>query len=214
MRRHEFIILLGSAVTAWTLAARAQQSVSKMPRIGIIDPGAMWGDHFRQALRDLGYVEGRNVTIEYRSAEAGPERLVAAATELAQLPVDVIVTFGSQATQAAKQATTTIPIVMVAIGDPVRAGFVASLAYPGGNITGNSILAPQLAGKRLQLLKLAVPTMSRVALLWNPDNPSHAANLDEWKAAAPALGVEMLFIAVRSSDGFDSAFAGMIRERP
>ena len=103
---------------------------------------------------------------------------------------------------------------MVAIGDPIRAGFVASLAHPGGNITGNSILAPQLAGKRLQLLKLAVPTMSRVALLWNPDNPSHAANLDEWKAAAPALGVEMLFIAVRSSDDFDSAFAGMMRERP
>src|SRR5262249_1036282 len=185
----------------------------KMPRIGIIGSGFQW-DPFRQGLRDLGYIEGRNVTIEYRSAEAGPERLVAAATELAQLPVDVIVTFGSKATQAAKQATTTIPIVMVAIGDPVRAGFVASLAYPGGNITGNSILAPQLAGKRLQLLKLAVPTMSRVALLWNPDNPSHAANLDEWKAAAPALGVEMLFIGVRSSDGFDSAFAGMIRERP
>jgi putative tryptophan/tyrosine transport system substrate-binding protein len=212
IQRRAFITALGGVAT-WPFAAHAQQSVSKMPRIGIIDPGAMW-DHFRQGLRDLGYVEGRNIAIEYRSTEERPDRLVAAATELAQLPVDVIVSFGSPATQAAKQATATIPIVMVAIGDPVRAGFVASLAHPGGNITGNSILAPQLAGKRLQLLKLAVPTISRVALLWNPDNPSHAANLDEWKAAAPALGVEMLFVAVRSSDDFDSAFAAMMRERP
>src|SRR5215475_13870480 len=214
MRRREFIILLGSAVTAWPLAARAQQSVSKMPRIGIIDPGAMWGDHFRQALRDLGYVEGRNIAIEYRSAEAGPERLVAAATELAQLQVDVIVTFGSPATQAAKQATTTIPIVMASTGDPIRAGFVASLAHPGGNITGNSILGPEVGVKRLQLLKLAVPTMLRAAFLWNPNNASHPAYLDEWKAVAPALGVEMLFVAVRSSDEFDTAFAAMMRGRP
>ena len=98
---------------------------------------------------------------------------MAAATELAQLPVDVIVTLGSEATHAAKQATTTIPIVMAAIGDPVRAGFVASLAHPAGNITGNTILGPELAPKRLQLLKLAVPIISRVAFLWNPDNPSH-----------------------------------------
>ena len=199
MKRREFITMLGGTA-AWPLAARAQQSVSKMPRIGIIDPGAQW-DPFRQGLRDLGYIEGRNIAIEYRSTEQTPDRLV-------------IVTYGSPATQAAKQATTTIPIVMVAIGDPVRAGFVASLAHPGGNITGNTILGPEVAAKRLQLLKLAFPTMSRVAFLWNPDNPSHAAYLDEWKAAAPALGVEMLFIAVRSSDDFDSAFAGMMRERP
>jgi putative tryptophan/tyrosine transport system substrate-binding protein len=213
MRRREFITLLGGAAVAWPLAARAQQPVSKMPRIGIIDPAAMW-DHFRQGLRDLGYVEGGNIAIEYRSAEETPDRLVAAATELVQLPVDVIVSFGSQATQAAKQATTTIPIVMAAIGDPVRAGFVASLAHPGGNITGNTILGPEVAAKRLQLLKLAVPTTSRVAFLWNPDNPSHAAYLDEWKAAAQALGVEMLFVAVRSSDEFDNAFAAMMRARP
>jgi len=213
LKRRKFLTLLGGAA-AWPLAARAQQSVSKMPRIGIIDPGGRQWDLFRQGLRDLGYTEGRNVTIEYRSAEAGPERLVAAATELAQLPVDVIVTFGSEATQAAKQATTTIPIVMAAIGDPVRAGFVASLAHPGGNITGNTILGPEVAAKRLQLLKLAIPTISRVAILWNPDNPSHAAYLDEWKAAAPGLGVEMLFVAVRSSDEFDSAFAAMMRKRP
>jgi putative ABC transport system substrate-binding protein len=213
VKRRTFITLIGGAAAAWPLAARAQQPASKIPRIGIIDPAAMW-DHFRQGLRDLGYAEGRNITIEYRSTEETPDRLVAAATELAQLPVEVIVSFGSQATQAAKQATTTIPIVMVAIGDPVRAGFVASLAHPGGNITGNTILGPEVAAKRLQLLKLAVPTMLRVAFLRNPDNLSHAAYLDEWKAAAHALGVEMLFVAVRSSDEFDSAFPAMMRERP
>src|SRR5262249_20678946 len=120
MKRREFITLLGGAAAAWPLAARAHQQVSKIPRIGIIDNAPIW-DHFRQGLRDLGYIEGRDIAIEYRSAEGRPERLVAAATELAQLPVDVIVTFGSLATQAAKQATTTIPIVMVAIGDPIRA---------------------------------------------------------------------------------------------
>src|SRR5262245_20616215 len=152
MRRREFITLLGGA-TAWPLVARAQQSVSKMPRIGIIDPGGTW-DPFRQGLRQLGYIEGRDIAIEYRPVAQWPERLVATATELAQLPVDIMVTFGSPATQAAKQATTIIPIVMSGIGDPVRAGFVASLAHPGGNITGNTILGPELGAKRLQLLKL------------------------------------------------------------
>jgi putative ABC transport system substrate-binding protein len=213
MRRRDFITLLGSAAAAWPLAARAQQPVSKMPRIGIIDPGAAL-DHFRQGLRDLGYIEGRDIAIELRPSEGRPDQLVAAATELARLPVDVIVAFGSLETQAAKQATTTIPIVMAGIGDPVRAGFVTSLARPGGNITGNTILGPEVAGKRLQLFKLAVPTISRVAFLWNPDNPSHSTYPDEWKAAARALGVEMLFVAVRSSDEFDSAFTAMMRERP
>ena len=129
LRRRQFLTLLGGAA-AWPLAARAQQSVSKMPRIGVIEPVAEW-DHFRQGLRQLGYIEGRDIAIEYRSAKGRPEQLVAAATELVQLPVDVIVTFGSPATRAAKQATTTIPIVMTMIGDPVGAGFVASLAHPG-----------------------------------------------------------------------------------
>jgi putative ABC transport system substrate-binding protein len=212
MRRREFITLIGGVAAAWPLAARAQQPVSKMPRIGIFDPGSRW-EPFRQGLRDLGYIEGRDIAIEFRSVE-GRDQLVAAATELARLPVDVIVTFGSQETQAAKQATTTIPIVMAGIGDPVRAGFVTSLAHPGGNITGNTILGPEVAAKRLQLFKLAVPTISRVAFLWNPDNPSQVTYPDEWKAAARALGVEMLFVAVRSSDEFDSAFAAMMRERP
>jgi putative tryptophan/tyrosine transport system substrate-binding protein len=164
LKRREVITLIGGAAATWPLAARAQQSVSKIPRIGIIDPAAQW-DLFRQGIRDLGYIEGRDIAIEYRSAEGQPEHLMAAATELAQLPVDGIVTFGSEATQAAKQATTTNPIVMAGIGDPVRAGFVASLARPGGNITGNTVQGPEVAAKRLQLLKLAVPTISRVAFL-------------------------------------------------
>jgi len=127
--------------------------------------------------------------------------------------VDVFVTNGSPATQAAKQATTTIPIVMAGTGDPIRAGFVASLAHPGGNITGNSILGPEVGVKRLQLLKLAVPTISRPAILWNPDNPSHAAYLDEWKSCRTGVGRADLFVEVRSSDEFESAFAAMMRER-
>src|SRR5262249_5793188 len=212
MRRREFITLLGSGVAGWPLAARAQQP-NRLWRIGIIGDAAIW-DHFRQELRDLGYIEGRNIVIEYRSTEERPERLATAATELARLPVDVIVTYGSPATQAAKQATATIPILMTGIGDPGRAGLVASLAHPRGHITATSIIGPEIAPKRLQLLNLAVPTASRVAFLWNPDNPSHAAYLDEWKAAAPALGAEMLFVSVRKSDEFDSAFAAMMRQRP
>jgi putative tryptophan/tyrosine transport system substrate-binding protein len=210
--RRELVAALGGAA-AWPLVAHAQQSVTKMPRIGMIGEAAIW-DHFRKGLRDFDYIEGRNVTIEYRSAEERPDQLAAAATELARLPVDVIVATGSPATQAAKQATMTIPIVMAGIGDPIRAGFVASLAHPGGNITGNTILGPEVAGKRLQLFKLAVPSISRVAFLWNPDNASQTAYPHEWKAAAPALGVEMLFVAVRSSDEFDTAFAAMMRGRP
>ena len=143
MKRREFITLLGGAA-AWPIAAHAQQSVSKIPRIGVIGEAQAGQDHFRKGLRDFGYMEGRNVTIEYRPAEERPERLLAFARELIQLPVDVIVTFGSPATQAAKQATTTIPIVMAGVGDPITAGFVASLARPGGNITGNTILSREV----------------------------------------------------------------------
>jgi putative tryptophan/tyrosine transport system substrate-binding protein len=212
MKRRDFIAFIGGAA-AWPFAACAQQHTSRMPRIGIIDDAAQW-DPFRQGLRELGYIEGQTVAFEYRSAEGKPGRLGAAASELARLPVDVIVAFGTAAAYAAKQATTTIPIVMLGIGDPVRSGLVTSLARPGGNITGNTILGPELAAKRLQLLKEVLPTISRVAFLWNPNNASHAAYLEEWKATAPALAVRMQFVAVSSSDEFDSAFAAMMRERP
>ena len=211
MRRRDFVKgVIGSA--AWPLGARAQQA-ERMRRIGIIDNAPIW-DNFRQGLRDLGYTEGQNIAIEYRSAEGRPDRLANAAIELARRPVDVIATWGTAATKAAKQATKTIPVVMIGVGDPLRAGLVSSLARPEGNVTGLSIQGPELAPKRLQLLKLAVPTVSRVAFLWNPDNGSHAAYIDEWKKAVQGADVEILLVAVRSSDELDNAFAEMMRKRP
>ena len=213
MRRREFITLLGGAATAWPLVARAQQRPTKIPRIGIIDDAPIW-DHFRKALHDLGYVECQNIVIEYRAAQGEPARLVQAARELAGIPVDVIVEFGSTAARAAQMATTTIPIVMISIGDPVRAGFIASLARPGGNMTGNTILGPDLSPKRLQLLKEVIPSVSRAAFLWNPDNASNVVIRDELQAAMPKLGMSLISVAVRSTSEFDTAFAAMLREHP
>jgi putative ABC transport system substrate-binding protein len=213
MRRREFITLLGGAAAAWPLVARAQQRPTKIPRIGIIDDAPIW-DHFRKALHDLGYVEGQNIVIEYRAAQGEPARLVQAARELAGIPVDVIVEFGSTAARAAQMATTTIPIVMISIGDPVRAGFIASLARPGGNMTGNTILGPDLSPKRLQLLKEVIPSVSRAAFLWNPDNASNVVIRDELQAAMPKLGMSLISVAVRSTSEFDTAFAAMLREHP
>jgi putative tryptophan/tyrosine transport system substrate-binding protein len=210
MRRRELIRLLGGAAVAWPLAAHAQP---KMPRIGIIDDSPIW-NAFRQGLRDLGYVEGKSIAFEYRYAGGLPDRLAWVAAELARHPVDLIATFGTPPARAAKQATTTIPIVMIGIGDPVGAGLVASLARPGGNITGNTILGPDVAGKRLQLLKEVIPSLARVAFLWNPDNASHPAQLAELREAVRTLGLTLLPLGVRSPDELDGAFATMIRERP
>jgi ABC transporter substrate binding protein len=163
MKRRQFIALLGGA-TAWPLAARAQQP-GKMPRIGIIDDSPRW-NAFRHRLRDLGYVEGQNIAFDYAYGDGVPERLAEAAAVLVSRPVDVIATYGTPASFAAKQATTTIPIVMISIGDPVRVGLVPSLARPGGNITGNSIIGPDVGAKRVQILKEAIPAISRVAFLW------------------------------------------------
>jgi putative tryptophan/tyrosine transport system substrate-binding protein len=209
--RREFIAVLGAASVAWPLLARAQQAV-KIPRIGIIDDSPIW-NFFRQALRDLGYVEGQNIAFEYRYAGGLPDRLAWISAELVRRPVDLIATFGTPATQAAKEATKTIPIVMMGVGDPVGAGLVSSLARSGGNITGNTILGPDVAGKRLQLLKEVIPSLSRVAFLWNPDNASHPAQLSELKIAAQTLNMNLLSIAVRSSDEFDIAFAAIMSER-
>jgi putative tryptophan/tyrosine transport system substrate-binding protein len=212
VKRREFTTLLGGAV-AWPFAARAQQRPTKISRIGIIDDAPIW-DHFRRGLNELGYVEGRDIAIEYRSARGQPDQLAAVAGDLARLSVDVLVTSGSAATHAAQQATTMIPIVMIAIGDPIRAGFVRSLAHPGGNITGNTILGTEMAAKRVQLLKEFIPSVSRVAFLWNPNNPSHLAYLDEWRAVAPKLGVEALLVELQRSDQLEPTFAAMMRERP
>ena len=212
MKRRAFITLLGSAAAAWPLAARAQQP-ARMPRIGIIDDEPDW-DNFRQGLRNLGYVENENLAIEYRTAEGKPDRLVQAARELVSLPVNVIVVVGSTAARAARQATSTIPIVMIAIGDPVRAGFAMSLARPGGNMTGNSALAPDLIGKRLEILKECVPTVARVAFLWNPDNDSNLAFLEELIIAVPGLGLQLISVPIRNADEFEGAFATMMQRRP
>src|SRR5215467_11843634 len=161
IRRRELITLLGGAA-AWPLAARAQQQ-GKIPRIGIIDDAPMW-NAFREGLRDLGYLEGQNIAFEYRTADGVPERLAEAATDLARRPVDVIATYAIAASIAAKAATTTIPIVMIAVGDVLRTGLVQGLAHPGGNITGNTLLGPEVQPKRLQLFKAAVPALSRDVL--------------------------------------------------
>jgi putative ABC transport system substrate-binding protein len=212
MRRRDFVALLGAAVLTSPFAARAQPR-AKVTRIGIIDDAPIW-DNFRRGLHELGYVEGRDIVFVYQTAEGQPHRLAAVAKELADLSVDIVVTSGSVATLAAKQTTTTIPIVMIAVGDPVRAGFVQSLARPGGNITGNTILGTEMAAKRVQLLKEFIPGVSRVAFLWNPNNASHLAYLDEWRDVAPKLGVEPLFVELRSSDQLETVFANMMLERP
>jgi putative ABC transport system substrate-binding protein len=213
MRRRDFIGLLGGAAAGpallWPLGARAQGNVL---RVGIIDNSPLW-EPFRRALREHGYVEGRTIAFEYREAADDPARLVAAAAELARLPVDVIATYGTPATRAAMRATDRIPIVMIGIGDPVGAGLVASLGRPGGNVTGNTVLSPDVGGKRLQLLKEGLGA-ARVGLLWNPGNASHAAILDELKAAAPGLGIALIPVPVRRFDEFEAAFSAMMRERP
>jgi putative ABC transport system substrate-binding protein len=210
MKRREFITLLGGTA-AWPLAARAQQG-AKMPRIGIVDDAPMWHT-FRQALRELGYIEGETVNYEYRYSEGAPDRLATVVGELIRRPVDLIATFGTPPTQAAKAATTTIPIVMIGIGDPVRAGLVASLARPGGNITGNTVLSPDLSAKRLQLLREAIPTVARVAYLANPDNAGTLDVLAELKLAAAATGMVLIGVEFGSATDFDGALAVMLRKR-
>ena len=212
MRRREFISLLGSAA-AWPIAARAQRPPVRMPRIGIIDDAPVW-DSFRQGLRDLGYIENRNIAIEYRSAEEKVDRLAQAARELVSVPVDVIVVTGSPATRAARQTTSTIPIVAIAVGDPLIAGFAASLARPGGNMTGLSSESSDLIGKRLEILRECIPAVARVAFLWNPDNDSNLAFLDELIVAVPALGLQLTSAPIRNADEFEGAFAAVLQRRP
>jgi putative ABC transport system substrate-binding protein len=191
--------------------AQAQQA-KKVYRIGILLAGSPSSlssqtEAFRQGLRDLGYVEGKNVVIEYRYAEGREDRLPDLASDLVRLKADVIVVGGGLATSAAKNATRTIPIVMGAASDPVGTGLVTSLARPGGNITGLSLLSPELSGKRLELLKETVPGVSRIAALSHSANPASALMLRETSAAAGSLGVKLQILEVRGVDEFDNAFA-------
>ena len=192
-----------------SLAAWAQQS-TKIPRIGYLQipasPNPDRLEAFRQGLRALGYVEGKNIFIEYRSSEGKPDRLPSLATELVRLKVDVIVTSGATVTRAAKKATSTIPIVMRQDPDPVGNGFVASLARPGGNITGLATLRPETSGKRLELLKEVVPQLSRVAVFGSSTMPGNAQALKETEVAAAAFGVKLQYLDVLHSKHIEKAF--------
>ena len=216
MRRREFITLLSGAAAAWPLAARAQQA-GKVYRIGFLwdSPDAFLDalEAFRQGLSDLGYVEGRNIAIEYRWAEGKPERMRELAEELVRLKVDVIVAPSSIYTEAAKRATSTIPIIFVSHADPLGSRHVASLARPGGNITGLSLMMTETNVKGLELLKEAVPGISRVAVIFDPATPSHGPGLKAVKAAGPTLGLRIQSVPVRSATEFDSAFTAIVGER-
>src|SRR5947199_2220921 len=208
MRRREFTALVGGAgllLAVKVRRARVQQS-AKIARIGILDDAPMW-QPFRQALRELGYDEGQNIAYEYRYGEGAPDRLAVVAAELVRRPVHLIATYGTPATYAAKEATATIPIVMIGVGDPVRAGLVASLARPGGNITGNTVLSPDLGPKRLQILREVIANVTRVVYLANPDNASNVVALAETKIAASAAGTVLIPVEVRVVGDFDPAFA-------
>jgi putative tryptophan/tyrosine transport system substrate-binding protein len=216
MRRREFIRLLGGAIVAWPLASSAQ---SKIARIGFMGNStaaleANLVDAFREGLREHGYEEGRNIAIEYRWADGEYERFPALVTELIAAKVDVIVTAGTPAALAMKKATTTVPLVMVAVGDPVGTGLVPSLARPGGNLTGLSSIAPDLEGKRLQLLREVVPALSHVAMFVNSLNPFHVSSMRQARAAAQAMGIKLQLHDISKSEDLDGAFAAIREERP
>lgn len=212
MKRREFLGVLGGAAVAWPVVAWAQQRY----RIGLLNTGSSSPliDTFVNALGDLGYVEGKNVVIERRYAEGNANRLQEFAMGLVRLPVDVIVTMGTPAGFAAKQATTTIPLVFAANRDPVGVGLVASLARPGGNATGNSLMAPELSAKRLEILETVGPQISRVAILWDSSNPGMAARVHETEIAAGEAHILLRNVGPRNLEELEVAFAELARQRP
>ncbi len=217
MKKGIVCLALGAVLFALGLSAEAQQA-KKVPRIGYLSattPSVISDrtEAFRQGLRELGYVEGKNIVIEWRCAEGKLDRLPALAAELVALKVDVIVTGGSGATRPAKQATVTIPIVMTQDSDPVASGFVASLARPGGNITGLSTLAPEISGKRLELLKEIVPRLSRVAVIGTSTSQEYAHELKEIELAAGALGVKLQHVDVLAPTDIEPAFQAAAKAR-
>jgi putative ABC transport system substrate-binding protein len=208
--------LLAACILAAPLVADAQPA--KVYRIGYLTAGPsstnLYRGAFQQGLRELGWVEGQNIVTDYRFAEGRLDRLPDLAAELVRLKVDVIVASPTAAAVAAKNATRTIPIVMWGVGDPVGLGLVASLARPGGNVTGLSFsVGMDSFGKGLELLREAIPKVSRVAVLSNPANPAHARALDNVKAAARSLGVQLQFLQARGPSEFDAAFAAMVKDR-
>ena len=217
MKRRQLITLIGGAAAAWPLAARAQQA-GKTYKIGWLSAGSFERSPalaaFLDALREVGWIEGKTFAFERRYAENRPERLPELAAELVQLNVDVIVTVGTLAPLAAERATTTIPIVMTAAGDPLGSGLVATLAQPGGNVTGMSLMAPDIAGKRLELLKELLPRFDRVAVLWNAANPYSANVFKETQVAGRVLGVQVQSLGVRNPEDLDGAFEAARQQHP
>ena len=216
MRRREFITLLGGVAAAWPLAARAQQTA--MPVVGFLRPGspelnAHLVAAFRKGMGETGYLEGRNVAVEYRWAH-NDDRLTELAADLVRLRVAVIATPGSTtAAAAAKSATTTIPIVFSGGGDPVQTGLVASLNRPGGNVTGVSSMSGELGTKRVGLLQELVPRAARLAVLVNPNNPLAEAFVADIRAAAPAIGRQIEVVTASTSRDIDTAFATLVQKR-
>jgi putative tryptophan/tyrosine transport system substrate-binding protein len=210
MRRREFIKVIVGSVTAWPVVAHAQQS-GKLPTIGFLGPNTRpaaseWVAALVQRLRELGWIESRTIAIEYRWAEGREERFAEIAAEFARLKVDVIVTSGTPAVMASMQATSVIPIVFATAGDPVWNNLVASLARPGGNVTGLATLAADLAGKRLGLLREVVPNLDRLAIMGNVGNPFTVLELGEVQAAARALGLEVVTLEIRRAQDIAPAF--------
>src|SRR6516162_11049170 len=216
MRRREFICLIGgSAAATWPLAVRAQQPAMRV--IGILSPdtpASPFVEALRVGLQELGYVDGRNIRYEYRWAEGNFERLPDLAVELVRLKVDVIVAFVTAASLAAREATTTIPIVMAFVNDPIGARLIASLAHPGGNVTGTAGMTAILFAKQLELLKEIMPNAKRFAVLSNPANVVlQAQQVREITAAARSLGIELLLLEARTPNDFEAVFAAIDREK-
>ena len=216
--RIRLLVTLALGLLVAPLTAEAQPA-SRLPRIGYLGNStaaleANLVGPFRDGLRDLGYVEGENILLEYRWAEGKYERFPELISDLIRLHVAIIVTAGTPASLAVKQATTSIPLVMMAVGDPVGTGLIASLARPGGNVTGISAMAADLEGKRLELLREVVPTLSHVAVLWNPASPFQVVAKQEVQAAAQALRLNVLSLGVHAPEQFDEAFATIRREQP
>jgi putative ABC transport system substrate-binding protein len=208
---HLGALALALVLLAASLAAPAQQLPRKVGFLG--DVPSFIDEAFRQGLRELGYVEGQNIAIEHRAPDWKYERLPGLAAELVRLKVDVIVAASPPATEAAKQATTTIPIVFTVSGDPVAEGFVASLARPGGNITGLATMGPELVGKQLEMLKAIAPKVSRVAVLHNPNQRAHPRALRQAEDAARTLGVQLQILGARTPSEIEAAFAAMTSQR-
>ncbi len=218
MNRRRFLRTLGASLLAAPLAADAQQA-GNVPRIGFLSLTSpsdrpLLFDAFRQGLRELGWVEGQNIVIAYRYAEGRVDRLPGLAAELVRIKVDVIVSWGTQGVTAARNATETIPVVMIAVRDPVGIGLMASLARPGGNVTGVSGYAGlEIVAKQLELLKEIVPKIRRVAILSNPTNAYHQLAIKEVNVVARSLGVQLQLLEARGPNEFDGAFAAMAKER-